>query len=331
MKKVKIGIIGAGWIAKQHLEVIKAIDWMEVSAITSRTLSKAQILAKEYGIAACYDTVEDMMHNAGIDAIMVLVSADQMFDIGKKAIGYKLPVFLEKPAGLTPEQNAVLVELADKNSVNVMVGFNRRYYSVFKKGMDIIKQHGGLHGISVEGHERMWRIRESGAFSDNVMDHWIYANSTHTIDLLRFFGGEVLSVKNMVNCVREKKGDRFAGVIELSSGAIGQYLSFWYSPGGWKVTLYGEGATVEFKPLEKGFWTDKDFMTTEILPDEVDVKYKPGFYRQMEAFGNMVRNGSKDWPLCDIRDSLSTMMLAKELCADSKNPYQSRPENNRSK
>ena len=116
----------------------------------------------------------------------------------------------------------------------------------------------------------------------------------------------------------ETRGDQFAAVMEMASGAIGQYSAHWHSPGGWKVVLYGEGVTVEFKPLEKGFWTDKDFKTHEIAADEADLKFKPGFLRQMEAFEQLARNGRKAWPMTDLEGSYQTMLLAQKISSGVK-------------
>ncbi len=316
MKKIRLGLIGAGWVARQHLESIKAVDWIETAGITSRTRSKAEQLASEYRIPACLDNLESLVQQTSPDALMILVSEDQLFNVTSLALRCKLPLFIEKPAGLSPEETFKLSELARQQSVPTMVGFNRRYYSIFRKGLDIICQHGPLLGVAVEGHERMWRIREGKKFSECVMENWFYLNSTHTIDLLRFFGGEVKAVKSIARRYIERGGDQFAAIVELESGAIGQYNAHWYSPGGWKVVLYGDGVTVEFKPLEKGFWTDKDFKTHEIEPDEPDVKFKPGFFRQLEAFGNLVRYGKSEWPMLDLSGAYKTMLLAKEIGAN---------------
>ena len=42
MSDIRIGIIGAGYIASKHLEVIDQIKGLKVIGITSRTLSKAK-------------------------------------------------------------------------------------------------------------------------------------------------------------------------------------------------------------------------------------------------------------------------------------------------
>lgn len=313
MKEINIGIIGAGWVTRKHLEVIRDISYIKVNGITSRTKSKAEELAKEFNIPECCDNLNSLFKKTKLDALMVLVSSDQIYDVCVDAMNYGVPLFIEKPAGISPDENLKLVKLARKKSILNMVGFNRRFYSIFHKGIDIIKKHGDLFGIYVEGHERMWKVRQDSKIKENILDNWFFANSIHCVDLLRFFGGEATVVKNIVHRVFEKRFDQIAAVMEMDSGAIGQYSAHWYSPGGWKVVLYGNGVTVEFKPLEKGIWIDKDFNVREIKPDEIDSKYKVGFFRQIEAFAKLISEKKKVWPSVDLEESLKTALLAKKI------------------
>ena len=246
---------------------------------------------------------------------MVLVSSDEIFEVSKNLIQTKIPIFIEKPPGLVPEQTKILAEMANNYATSTFVGFNRRYYSIFHKGIKIINEHGRLLGLSVEGHERFWKIME-GEFSDNIRNNWIYANSTHTIDLLRFFGGEIKNQKVFTKKIKEDNGDQFVASMEFDSGILGTYTSHWYSPGGWVIKLFGEGVTVKFKPLEKGQWIDKDFGVHEISVDEVDKKFKPGFYRQMEAFITMIKTGELIWPGVDLNSALKTMEVASKYTYD---------------
>ncbi len=316
MEKVKLGIVGAGYIAQKHLEVIDAIDELEAVAITSRTFAKAEALARDYKINVCAKSLESMIQEVDIDALMILVSPDQIFSVVAEAIPHKLPLFIEKPAGLTPNENLELTQLSEKHGTLSMVGFNRRYYSIFHKGLDIIKEAGPLLGVSIEGHERMWRIREGGNFSEEIIKDWIFANSTHSIDLLPFFGGTPKRISSLTHGYHEARGDQFAAIMEFEEGGIGQYHANWYSPGGWKVVLYGDGVTVEFKPLEQGRWTDKNFIEHEIKPDDVDNIFKPGFYAQMKSFARLVVHGKLEWPALDLKGSYQTMLLAEKMSLD---------------
>jgi len=313
MEKVRVGIVGAGNMACKHLQAISAIDNIEAVGIFSRTKSKAQQIANEYGIKVCVDSLEELVSKSKPDALMILVSENQTYRVTLSAMSYRLPLFIEKPAGLLPEENYELAQLAKKHSIASMVGFNRRFYSNFHKGLELIKERGPLLGVRVQGHERFWRIRESGKFSEQVMKNWIFANNTHTIDLLRFFGGEVTNVQSIAHSYVEERGDQFAAIIEFGSGAIGQYSAHWYSPGGWSVTLYGRGVTVEFKPLETGRWIDKKFEIHEIIPDKVDFEFKAGLYGQMKAFVDLVRSAKLLWPALDLEGAYKTMLLAQTL------------------
>ena len=291
------------------------MDDVCAAGITSRTISKAEDLAQSYDIEQVFENIEDLIHKCAPDGIIILVSANQIYDVTKKLIPANIPLFIEKPPGLVPDQTKTLVELAQKYGTKTMVGFNRRYYSIFQKGIDLINQSSGLLGLTVEGHERFWKISDRD-IPDEIRNTWAYANSTHTIDLLRFFGGEIKSINSLSKSLKEINSDQFVASMEFESGALGTYTSHWFSPGGWSVTLYGEGITVEFKPLEKGVWIDTDLSEYEIHPDEVDTKYKPGFYGQMEAFIKIVNTGELDWPGMDLENAYSTMRLAEQIsCA----------------
>jgi len=314
MSEIRLGIIGAGNIAAKHLEVIQNIKDLSAVGITSRTKGKAENLANKFGIPTIYDHTEQLIEQCRPDALLILVSVDQNFSVTKSVIPFKIPFFVEKPPGLVPDETQILAELAKTNNTPNMVGYNRRYYSIFQKGLDVIIKHGKLLGVAVEGHERFWNV--SGRVCETVRSNWIFGNSTHTIDLLRLFGGNIKNISTLQKSYIEKNGDQFAAVMEFESGALGHYMAHWYSPGGWAVRLFGEGVTVVFKPLEKGIWLDTDFKEHEIIPDEVDSKYKPGFYRQMEAFRKMVKTGKLKMPGQDIAASFITMTLAQKISGD---------------
>ena len=270
--EIRLGIIGAGNITRRHLEVVNAIKGISAVGITSRTKKKSDVIASEFNIGSVYTELTDLVEKSNPDALMVLVSAEEIYSVAKKAILCKKPLFIEKPPGFTPSQTKKLAILAKKNNVDTMVGCNRRYYSVFHKGLKIINDHGNLLGVSIEGHERFWRISER--IKKTVRSNWIYANSIHTIDLLRFFGGEPKNIFS-IKCSRlENEGDQFASVMQFESGALGNYVSHWYSPGGWSVQLFGEGVSVKFEPLEEGVWSDKNLKQHSILPEEQDIKFK---------------------------------------------------------
>ena len=257
------------------------------------------------------NSLDSLVRKNYVDGLIILVSPESIFNVTKKVIKLGIPFFLEKPPGLNCKETSILNKLALKKKILNMVCFNRRHYSIFKKGIEIINKNGKLLGISIEGHERFWKVEQN--YSKKIKDKWIYANSIHTIDLLRFFGGDVKKVFSLKKKIIQKGGDQFVSAIEFKNGIIGNYISHWYSPGGWSIKLFGQGITVEFKPLEKGYVIDKNFNSKEIKTDKYDKKFKAGLFRQIDSFRKLVETKKLTWPSQNLNDSLKTMLLIKKI------------------
>jgi predicted dehydrogenase len=312
MSEYKIAIVGAGHIAQEHLKVISAIPDMRVSLIFSRTKLKADSLAKKFSITTVAENFSDFLLNLqDIDGILNLVSAENIFEVTKQLLALRIPLFIEKPPALSFEETNELSELAKKYKSLNMVGFNRRFYSIYQKGIGKINENGSLLGVSIEGHERFWKIKDS--LSKEIAEKWLFANSLHTIDLLNFFGGDIEKINSLSSSLKESHGDQFSLSIKFKSGALGNYSSHWYSPGGWSATLYGEGVTVIFKPLESGIWVDHNFKENKIFPEKYDIDFKEGFFQQMQCFKSCIENKQLEWPGVSLKESLKTLRLIKTM------------------
>jgi len=311
MSNLKLGIIGAGYIAEKHLEVISKIRRLKVVGITSRTFSKAKKLANKFGIKNIYLDYVSLFNNNKLDGILILVSPEEIYPVLNQIIPYRIPFFVEKPPGLSFFEIQKICKKVNKFKLKNMVGYNRRYYSNFKKGIKLINNKGGLLGLIVEGHERFWKITDK--VSNVNRENWLYSNSSHTIDLLRFFGGEIQNYSINKFSFIENKGDQFSLSIKFKNNIVGTYIANWYSPGGWSVKLFGKGVTVKFEPLERGFWYDKNMNIHEITLDQKDLIYKPGFYFQMIEFRNFLDSGVLSWPGQDLQNIMNTFSIIKKI------------------
>ena len=81
MSEIQLGIIGAGNIAREHLKIIQGMEGVRAKVISSRTLSKAKELAEDFEVGKVFDSIDDMVNHCELDGIMVLVSANQIFNV----------------------------------------------------------------------------------------------------------------------------------------------------------------------------------------------------------------------------------------------------------
>lgn len=123
MEKLKLGIVGAGFITRFQARAIAQIRNMDIAGITSRTKARAEAVAKEIreagiGEAAVYDSVGEMANH--VDAIAIyspnftrIEIMEQIVDAVKKGALLK-GVICEKPLGRNMREARRLVELADE-------------------------------------------------------------------------------------------------------------------------------------------------------------------------------------------------------------------------
>ena len=157
----------------------------------------------------------------------------------------------------------------------------------------------------------MWKIKNK--ITRLNRENFLLSNSCHTIDLLRFFGGEPKNIFVNKYSFKEKYGDQFSISLKFKNNIVGTYISNWYSPGGWSVKLFGNGVTVQFKPLEVGIWYDKNMNFHKIQPDKVDLIYKPGFYNQMIGFKNFLSTGWLELPGQNLQNIYKTYKLVNKI------------------
>ena len=72
-KKLKVGIIGTGWIAEAHIKEYKRMEDVEVVALADLIPGKAEAFKERYDVkgARCYLSDMEMLENEKLDAVSV--------------------------------------------------------------------------------------------------------------------------------------------------------------------------------------------------------------------------------------------------------------------
>lgn len=313
MTAIRIGVIGSGPVAEKHLDVLTALPDVAVTALSSRRADRRQELARRYSIARTYPDHRALLDGRGVDGVMVLVAPEAMASVARDCLEYGRPLFLEKPPALSVAEAEELAAIAGRHGVVNVVGLNRRFYSTVAAARRAIAARGRLVGIHVDAPENLARLKAAGR-SEAVLSRLVHANGIHAVDLLRSIGGKVLRVDVLRSGHRDREETSAAALVEFEEGVIGQYVSHWGSAGSWRLTLYGRDLKVVLDPLERGVVFDRDGTQRPLDVDPVDEQFKPGFFRQAQAFVDVVRTGRPAAPpAADLADAVTSMELGARI------------------
>ena len=128
-KKVKIGIIGTGWIAEAHITSYMKMEDVEVVACADLIPGKAEAFCKRYGMEGvrCYESGHAMLEaEKELDGVSVCTYNCQHAPCAIDALEHGVNVMLEKPFTVTLEE-AVEVMKAEKKSGKILtIGYQPR-------------------------------------------------------------------------------------------------------------------------------------------------------------------------------------------------------------
>ena len=317
MTTVTLGVIGSGLVTEKHLDVVAAVPGVTVAALASRRADRRHELARRYSIAHTYTDHRSMLESARLDGVMVLVAPEAMASIARECLPYGRPLFLEKPPALSVSEAEELASIAGRHGVPNVVGLNRRFYSTVTSARRAIAARGPLFGIHIDAPENIGRLKAAGR-GEAVLSRLVHANGIHAVDLMRWIGGKVRRVEALRSGHRDREETSAAALVEFEDGVIGQYVSHWGSAGSWRLTLYGRDVKVVLDPLERGFILDRDGTQRPLDVDPVDDHFKPGFFRQAEAFADVVRTGRPaPPPAADLSDAVMSMELGARIMGHS--------------
>ncbi len=123
---------------------------------------------------------------------------------------------------------------------------------------------------------------------EGVKEQWLLHNSTHVMDLAFYLGGrpKEISCYTAGSLNWHPSGSIYSGAGITENGALFSYQANWESPGRWGVEVLTKKHRLILRPLERLHIQNIGSVAVEevSLEDELDKKFKPGLYLQVQAF-----------------------------------------------
>lgn len=127
MQKLKLGIIGTGWIAEKMAITLAGMPEVEAYAIASRDLSKAEAFAKEWTFTRAYGSYEDMLDDEQVELVYIATPHSHHYEHARMSILKGKPVLCEKAFTATAPQAEEILNLAKEKQVFIAEAIWTRY------------------------------------------------------------------------------------------------------------------------------------------------------------------------------------------------------------
>ena len=135
----RIGIIGAGWIARKMTKGIAPLKDVEVYAISSRSLEKARSFAEEHDIPVAYGSYEEMTQDPKVDLVYVATPHSHHYEHAMLALQNGKPVLVEKAFTANAAQAERLIAEARKRNLFIAEAIWTRYMPLSHKIREIME------------------------------------------------------------------------------------------------------------------------------------------------------------------------------------------------
>jgi UDP-N-acetylglucosamine 3-dehydrogenase len=261
MKKLRVGVIGCGSIARhRHLPEYAANPNVKLVAVCDNNAERALEIGEKYGVPS-YTSFVELLRNAEVDAVSVCTPNYLHAPISNAALLAGVHVLCEKPMATSEEEAKSMIETAKNSGKKLMIAHNQRFVASHQKARQLIQSgevgkiysfrtafgHGGPEGWSVEGKEG-WFFQKDKAFVGAMGDLGV-----HKTDLLRYIlGEEIVEVGAFVETSAKEFAtvdDTAVCVLKTESGIIGTLAASWsyVSKEDNSTIIYGENAILRLE------------------------------------------------------------------------------------
>ena len=217
---MRVGIIGAGWIAEKAAITLNGLTDCEAYAIASRSKEKADAFAEKWKMRKAYGSYSELIADPSVDLVYVATPHSHHYDVTREALMAGKPCLVEKAFMANYRQAKEIVTLARERKVFLAEAIWTRYQPVVAMMRELIGSRIGTPklltatlGYSMGDKPRIMRADLCGGA---LLDLGVYA-----LNFVRmFFDADILRITSQ--CVKSQTGMDLtnAMTLTLSNGVL---------------------------------------------------------------------------------------------------------------
>lgn len=211
---MRVGIIGAGWIAEKAAITLNGLLDCEAYAIGSRSQEKAEAFARQWNIKKAYGSYSELIADPNVDLVYVGTPHSHHFDVTREALLAGKPCLVEKAFMANLRQSIEIVQLAHQQKVFLAEAIWTRYQPAVSIVRNLISSGRigtprlvtATLGYSMGDKPRIMRPDLCGGA---LLDLGVYA-----LNFVRmFFPADIVSIESQ--CVKSQTGMDLTNAISL--------------------------------------------------------------------------------------------------------------------
>ncbi len=291
MDRVRIGIIGTGYIGNVHGRIYSRDERAEVAALYDIVPERAERTAKTIGGKVC-SSREELLDNC--DAVLVCAPNKTHKEIALHAIDAGKHVFCEKPFSIGVTDAAQLRDAANNGESVFQVGHNRRFAPVYGHLKDLLQSD-----TAHSAHIKMNRgeLKNPIWTGDvNVTGGFLYETTIHLFDMMRFQFGEIEELVAYGSQHEYPELDEFSIIFKFKNGFHCTFASSsdasWHFPFE-RIEVFCHHRTIMTEEMERLFDSrgmDANFETLSWHMTEKEERW--GYVQEDKAFLDSILEGT---------------------------------------
>ncbi len=219
---MKIGLIGCGRVANEHMKIYRYIKNVEVVAVSDIDIKKAKRLADKYKVRNVFQNYLDLLEVKELEFVDVCTPPSTHASVACNAAQFGHNILLEKPMALTTDECEKIIQATRKHGINLCVCHNQIFFPAIRKAKLLIDS--GCWDIisfktSIKENPEMFRVP---AWNVSPKEKGIlWEAGYHPAYLHLHFLGKIKEVYAVGSRVKYPVFDHFAVFLRTSNKAYG--------------------------------------------------------------------------------------------------------------
>jgi len=254
VRKLRWGVAGCGQFSEGSLiPALRLLRKSSLNSIFSHDAQRANFVAEKFGVEKTFSNLDEFL-NSNIDAVYIGSANVDHYEQVIKAAKAGKHILCEKPLAITSAQAEEMVNVCRENKVQFAVNYTYRFHPLMLKAKEFMDRQllGKLVSMNLNFNIDLppgtnFRFNKNLSGGGALRDL-----GTHMIDLLRFFGGEIISIDGIIdNIIYKSEVDDFAaGIAKFENSGYGYFnVSFNSKKAFNRMELIGHKGAISIESL----------------------------------------------------------------------------------